>query len=70
MTSQEGAKQLLLNAWQALWVPDLSTLSDYFALDAEMSAFTFYPPKQTTYKGLEALTAVRKESLSIPSSET
>lgn len=44
-------------AWDSLWVEDLSTLPDFFNENAEVSGFA--PPKQMTWKGLDAIKAVR-----------
>jgi hypothetical protein len=43
-------------AWESAWIPGCPTVSDFFTEDAEMSAFT--PPKQTTWKGVDAIKAV------------
>jgi hypothetical protein len=74
MTTQEEAKELVTKvlilrselgrqktnkkqAWNAMWLLDLSTLDEFYAEDVEISGFN--PPKQTTWKGIEALRAVR-----------
>jgi hypothetical protein len=44
-------------AWEAVWLPDQSTLSEYYAKDAVVSGF--HPPKQTTWTGIDAIGAVR-----------
>lgn len=75
MTSQKEAKQFLLKvpitwpyimryttnktqAWESIWRRDLSTLSEIFDEHAEVTGFS--PPRQTTWKGLDAIKAVRK----------
>jgi hypothetical protein len=40
-----------------MWGPDLSSLSEFYDVHAELSGFS--PPKQTTWKGLDAIKAVR-----------
>ncbi|KAN0113264.1 hypothetical protein V8E51_006215 [Hyaloscypha variabilis] len=55
MASQEEAKQFLLKAWESMWGPDVSGLSEFYDEHAELSAFS--PPKQTTWKGLDAIKA-------------
>jgi hypothetical protein len=50
-------------AWESLWQQDLPTISEFYNEDAEISGFS--PPKQTTWKGLEAIKAVRKYRLHI-----
>jgi hypothetical protein len=74
MTTQEEAKELVTKvlilrselgrqktnkkqAWNAMWLLDLSTRDEFYAEDVEISGFS--PPKQTTWKGIEALRAVR-----------
>jgi len=47
-------------AWNAMWALDLTTLDDFYAEGVTISGFS--PPKQTTWKGIEALRAVRKTS--------
>jgi hypothetical protein len=44
-------------AWESMWGPDVSGLSEFYDEHAELSAFS--PPKQTTWKGLDAIKAVR-----------
>jgi hypothetical protein len=74
MASHEEVKQFLLKvpntvptimgratktnqAWESLWSADLTKISEYYTEDAVVSGFT--PPKQTTWSGLPAITAVR-----------
>ena len=45
-----------MQAWEAMWASDLSTISEYFTEDAELSGYT--PPKQTTWKGVPEIIAV------------
>ncbi|KAH8810924.1 hypothetical protein F5884DRAFT_830864 [Xylogone sp. PMI_703] len=53
MTSPKEAEQFLLKVWDAAWTPGLPDLSEYYVPDAAVSAYS--PPKQTTWKGLDAI---------------
>ncbi|KAH8787218.1 hypothetical protein BGZ57DRAFT_950323 [Hyaloscypha finlandica] len=59
MASQEEAKQFLLKAWDAVWVPGLATLSELYAEDAVVLGFS--PPKQQTWSGIDNIRVHFKE---------
>ncbi|RFU26457.1 hypothetical protein B7463_g9896, partial [Scytalidium lignicola] len=48
-----------IKAWESVWLPDLPTLSEFYDEHAEISAFS--PPKQNTWKGMDAIKAHFKE---------
>ena len=53
---QEISNANRMQAWEAMWASDLSSISEFFTEDAELSGFS--PPKQTTWKGVPEIIAV------------